>query len=170
MNLFELPWNAILAFEGLLFVLLVREAVLTFQLHASHPERGMAWFNAVILVFLLVAIFAGSSVLYLRVGQLASSLPLYPGARYAPERELLMQDQGNVFVTYDSTDVIRRFYEELESKSGWKVTMDDGVDAVRVLFQKDNEHFFLTVVNIGDTRLLFYGRQGEVTVTQVNGR
>ncbi len=170
MNLFELPWNILLGFEGLLLVLIVREAVLTFRLNRYHPGRAVAWFNACILVILFAAVFAGGSVLYMREVRIAALLPVYPGARYAPERELFAHDDSNIFVTYDATDVIKRYYERTASSSGFTVTASDDHDAMRILLQKDGKNFFLTIVNAGDSRLLFYGKQGEVIVTQVNGR
>lgn len=170
MNLFELPWNVLLCFECLLLVLIIREAILTFRLHPSHPERGIAWFNVFVLSALLIAVFAGGAALYLREVRIAALLPVYPGARYAPERELFQQDDSNIFVTYDATNMIKHYYASTASSSGFTVIMSDSPDATRILFQKSGRNFFLTVVNIGDARLLFYSKQGEVTVTEVNGR
>ena len=59
MNIFELPWNVLLSFEGLLVVLIFREGILTFRLNCYHPERGMAWFNVCILTALLFAQIEG---------------------------------------------------------------------------------------------------------------
>ncbi len=170
MNLFELPWNVLLSFEGLLVVLIVREGVLTFRLHRYHPEWGVAWFNVCILVSLFIAVFAGGSALYLREARIVALLPAYPGARYAPERELFEHDDSTIFVTYDATDVIKHYYERTASSSGFTVSTSDDHDATRVLFQKNGQNFFLTIVNAGNSRLLFYGKQGEVRATLVNGQ
>ena len=170
MNIFELPWNVLLSFEGLLLVLIFREGVLTFRLNRHHPERGVAWFNVCILTALFIAAFAGGSALYLRGVRVALLFPVYPGARYAPERELFEHDDSSIFVTYDATDVITHYYERTASSSGFTVTTSDNHDATRVLFQKNDQNFFLTIVNTGNSRLLFYGKQGEVTVTPVHGR
>ena len=166
-NFFELPWSIFLTFEGLLVILILREAVLTFRLHPHHPERGMAWFNGLVLATLFIAVFAGASALYLREIRIAALLPIYPGARYAPERELFAHDESNIFVTYDATDVITRYYQHIASSSGLVVTIHDDRDAKRILFQRDGRNFFLTVVNTGDSRLLFYSKQGEVTISVV---
>ena len=170
MNIFELPWNVLLSFEGLLVVLIFREGILTFRLNRYHPERGMAWFNVCILTALLIAVFAGGSALYLREVRISALLPVYPGARYAPERELFEHDDSNIFVTYDATDVITHYYERTASSSGFTITTSDGRDATRILFQKNGRSFFLTIVNTGNSRLLFYGKQGVVTVAPVNGQ
>ena len=94
MNPFALPWNVIICLLSLLLFLLARESLLTFRLHKSHPEKGMAWFNAVVLIVLFLGVFSGGLLLLLREYRLAQIVPLYPNARYAPERELVSAEKN----------------------------------------------------------------------------
>lgn len=168
MNPLVLPWNVLICLILLLLFLLAREVVLTFRLHKSHPEKGMAWFNAVVLIVLFLGVFSGGLLLVLREYRLAQIVPLYPNARYAPERELVSAGKNWIFVTHDSSGMIESFYEEMASSSGYTLMSSKEHAVTRLLFQKGNKNFFLTIASLEDTRYLFYGDDGEVTIILKN--
>ena len=166
MNPLVLPWNVLICLILLLLFLLAREAVLTFRLHKSHPEKGMAWFNAAVLIILFLGVFSGGLLLILREYRLAQIVPLYPNARYAPERELVSVGKNWIFVTHDSSGMVESFYGDMASSSGYTLMSSKEHAVTRLLFQKENKNFFLTIASLEDTRYLFYGDDGEVTVLQ----
>ena len=109
MSIFVFPWNALVICGSFLLLLLAREVALTLRLQRGDPEKGFAWFNAMILLILL-AVVAGCSVnLMLREKHLADIVPLYPGSRYAPEKELMVEGQDWIFVTSDTPLLVERF-------------------------------------------------------------
>ena len=166
MSLFDFPWSVVVVFLVLLSMLLLREVRLTLRLHRSHPERGMAWFNSFVLLALLLGMLCGGAVMLIHVSQLARIVPLYPHARYAPERELGSQKNNWILVTPDTNQMIKDYYAQTLPQLGYVVTIDDHNQTMRMLFQKGATKLYLTIVPLEDTRVLYYGTAGEMSIVE----
>ena len=161
MSILTLPWNLLLLIGIFLFTLLIREVIRVFQLPGGHPERGFAWFNALILMVFIVILFIFGYAVFIHEKRLMEIVPLYPGARYAPERALGRTEENWAFVTTDDPALVEDFYRRMASTSDYTMIVHDQINAKRMLFKKNNSTLFLTVMESGDAYELLYNEKGD---------
>ena len=156
------PWSLFAIFLAFLFMLTARETFIALRYQKNHPERGMAWFNTSIICGCLMASFFGVHLLRIHERAFGDLIPKYPLSRYAPERELLFSGQGWIFITRDDVAKVIDYYRNIGRETGVKVTTDIGTDASRILFEKGDKRFFLTIMDSPSSRILYYSKEGGV--------
>lgn len=162
MNLFEFPWMVAWILIVFLLVLALREWTEGRMLPTISPERGIAFFHTGILLVGVVLICYGTFTLYRHANALGEFIALYPGARYAPEREAFTKKGEWVFVTNDSSDQVASSYRTLGEHLGYKVVFDHASSSDRLLFVRGGTQIFVTVEDEGSVRVLYYSEDGRV--------
>jgi hypothetical protein len=125
-------------------------------------DRGMRWFNVVVLFIMVLATYYGTYALELHRKRLLLLIPAYPSARYAPERESFSGSEKWVYVSGEHMDAIVNFYQEVSTRVPYTLLLDKGTTTSRLLFSRDGEQLFLTIASEGDKQILYYSRDGEV--------
>lgn len=152
---------------GVLLVLFVMECVRACRAEATDFDRGRRWFNASILFIIGIATLYGTYVLEMHRTHLQSLITLYPGARYAPERESLSGSEQWVYVTKDPTDAIVDFYQHDSVRPPYALIVDKGTTTSRLLFSREEGKLFLTIAREGDIYIMYYSAEGDsVSVTR----
>ena len=124
-------------------------------------------FHTIVLCVFALALTYGTMVLYAHAKALAEIIPLYPLARYAPEREAFEEKGVWVFVSPDSSEKISKYYTALAKQLGYQVTRDHDATRDRIYFSRAPLHLFLTISDEGGTRVLYYSEAGEVRTISV---
>ena len=166
MNWFDTPWIVALALIAFLLLLSVREFVFARQIPRHMPDRGIGFFHAVMLCFFAVALAYGTQVLYIHAEALAKIVPLYPLARYAPEREAFEEKGIWVFISADASSTISQYYKDTAEQLGYHFSSGDDGKFERIYLSRGTAHIFLTILDEGKVRVLYYSEAGEVrTIT-----
>jgi hypothetical protein len=147
---------------ALLLFLLGIEFRHAFRTVIPDRDRGMRWFNVVILLIMVLAAYYGTYLLELHRKRLLSLIPAYPSARYAPERESFSGSEKWVYVSGEQADTIIAFYQQESTRVPYTLLVDKSMTTSRLLFSRDGEQLFLTITSEGDKQILYYSRDGEV--------
>lgn len=171
MNMLVLPWVVMLLPLFILAILLLREVLLFFRISPNHPERKISLFNsAILLLFLLTGIY-GMHFLKLRDEQFREEFPLYPSARYAPEREFFNERSDRVYVTNDDVDTIVSFYTEAAEHMGYLITLDNSSEkSGRLMIEKGSLVVFVTVTKERNVTVIHYSKSGRVEKKEIPSR
>lgn len=168
MNMLELPWSVMLLPLIILAVLLLREILLFFRTPSYHPERKISLFNSALLLSFLLAGAYGIHFLQLRDAQFRRALPAYPGARYAPERELFNQQRDRIYVTNDDVSSVVSFYGEGAERGGYRATLDNSSEINgRLMIEKGSTTIFVTMTKEKSVTIIHYSESGKVEKTQI---
>jgi hypothetical protein len=167
MNLFDFPWIAAVILIIFLLVLALREWTEGRVLPIISPERGIAFFHVGVLVVGAILLSYGTSLLYQHAQQLSEYVALYPGARYAPEREAFTDKGQWVFVTGDSVEKVASSYRTLGERLGYKVVHDHASTSDRLLFARGGTQIFVTIEDEGSARVLYYSEDGSVRLVPI---
>lgn len=147
-----------------LAMLALREVALASGLPRGHVDRGPHWFNAVTCLIIAAPVLYGSLLLQEHRSVLERIVPEYPSARYAPEREVLAEGKNWIYVTRDMSEAVVVYYRTYAKEGGYVLTENVGSSTSRLLFTWDHARLFLTIVDEGSTRVLYYSKEGEVSV------
>ncbi len=161
MNLLQLPWVAVLVAILALVALVLREVAVLFDTPRWHPDRKLSWFNMIVLLALIAVVAFGARWRYEHVTRLAALVPLFPEARYAPERELFRGTADWIFVTKASEREIVAFYEKGAERGGYEA-LHDSTDQRKLFLRTISGGVFLTVRSEGEVTVLYYGTEGEI--------
>jgi hypothetical protein len=164
MNLFDLPWNIGLGLGVLLVLLALREFLHARRCPPTFPDRGVGFFHAVLLSVFALLVFVGMWRLWIRAQQLNAFIPIYPAARYAPEREAFADHTQWIFVSRDSGEDIHAYYRDVAGALGYRFVSDNGTTTERLLLTRGKDDLFITIVDERRTRVLYFSESGEVRV------
>lgn len=171
MNMMELPWVVMLLPLLVLAVLLLREVLLFFRISPHHPERKISIFNSIFLLLFLLSGIYGMHFLKLRDAQFRDAFPLYPSARYAPERELFDERSDRIYVTHDDVGAVTNFYTEATERMGYRVTLDNSAAlSGRLMLEKEGVTMFVTMTKERDVTVIYFSESGKVEKTEIPSR
>lgn len=154
---------AIIALSALTAFLGIRMFHSFLRYPPRHPERGMHLFNALFLFTLSLAVFWAGMNLTNRNISLEKEFAVYPIASYAPEKNSLLPSETWIYTTTEKRNVIARYYELRGAPMS--TTTDGAHPGSLIILISRSPNLFLTIVEGGSETLLYYTKEGNITVT-----
>lgn len=130
----------------------------------KHPERGLHYFNSVVLLLLASVIFLGGTYLQNRNRKFEMVVDVYPTARYAPWKNALLPNHTWVYLSQDSPLQIEEYYHKEAKVTGSTISVDHKRSAV-VLLLSEAPKLFLTIQNEDGESVLSYSNEGEKSIS-----
>jgi hypothetical protein len=158
-------WTFIYSICALLIVISLRELVVLSRMEKAHPDRGLYWFNTLLLLMLAAAILGVGFYLDSRRGIIEAYVPAYPSAVFAPDRSILKGGTVWLYTTDDLPADIERFYRAYAERSGRNIIVDPH-DILKLRIGSAGEPVFITVTDEGGVRVLSYTFDGEVKIAE----
>lgn len=149
---------------ALLLYLLQSEFSQATHVDTSEFDRGVRWFNVSVLLALVVIVGYITYQLEVHRQTLDRLVTLYPSARYAPERESFGEREKWVYVSREEADAIITFYQKESVLNDYGLVTNKSGATTRLLFTQGGEQFFLTIVDEGRFRVLYYSKEGKIQV------
>ncbi len=161
MNILEAPWNILAVLALFLLLLSVREFFHARRTPPTFPDRGVGFFHAALLFLFSGMIVALGLYWAARVSSAEEHIPLYPNARYAPEREhLFSASEEWIFVTADTSPAVVDFYRDVARALGYRFVENAHENTIRMLIARGDHTIFVTVVDEGRRRIIYYSEKG----------
>lgn len=169
MNPFALPWLAFTLLALLLACLFLREVLIGARVPINHPERKMAYFNALMLAILLVGVCYGARLLSLHEAEFAAMYPRYPNARFAPERQFFGESDWT-YVTHDAPESVIDYYVGRAASEGFRVIIPSDGQKDHILLSSPQQDLFLTARKEGGLTVLYFTASGTISSYEVTRR
>lgn len=145
-------------------ILAARELVHACRAPSVGPERGMHAFTALMFGCFAAVLLCGAVRLDRHRAILEQNFPVYPSARYAPERESFAVQREWIYLTHNDAEQVVAFYRATASRAGYALVVNDATGTARLLFARDDRRIFLTITDEGATRVLYYTQEGDVRI------
>lgn len=155
-------WPFVYSVSAILVILFLRELSLLSRLKKNDPQRGLYWFNTIVLA--AGTAFILSVALYLdgRKILIESVITPFPGAHFAPHHSIV---SGDVFIytTTSPIDEIESFYRAIAAEHMLPIFVERKAGVVAIAIG-ESPRVFLTVLDRGRHRELHYSFNGEVNM------